>query len=190
VDTLVSIKKRDTRRTFFTIQRYGDDIPETVIELHSDGRLDAVGNRQEVEIDETCPAILEAMGDAEITREEILERVERKRSVVLKALTKLCDEEKIERGGSGKKGDPFSYKKNSVFPFPDTIGNGGTESEAASNPAPHKDLFRSRDFSKTHSVPGAIESGWEDLPCTRRFRSGGPRTAGFKHGEWTANPRR
>src|SRR6185503_1991404 len=31
VDTLVQIKKHDKRRAFFTIQRYGDDIGETVI---------------------------------------------------------------------------------------------------------------------------------------------------------------
>ena len=163
VDTLVSIKKRDTRRTFFTIQRYGDDVAETVIELHADGRLDAIGNRLEVEIEETCPAILDALGEAETTRDEILERVERKRSVVLKALARLCDEKKIERSGGGKKGDPFSYKKISVFPFPDTIGNGGTESKTPSNPASQNDLFRSRDFSDIDSVPGANESSWEDL---------------------------
>lgn len=161
VDTLVSIKKRETRRSFFTIQRYGDDTAETVIELHPDGRLDAIGNRQEVEIEETCPAILEAIGDAVTTRDEILDRVERKRSVVLKALAKLCDEKRVERSGSGKKGEPFTYKKISVFPFPDTTGNGGTESETASNSTSNKDLFRSRDFSEIDSVPGANENGWE-----------------------------
>lgn len=146
VDTLVSIKKRNSQRTFFTIQRYGGDIPETVIELHSDGRLDAVGNRQEVEIEEVYPAILEAMGDAEITRDDILERVERKRTVVLNALAKLCDDKRIERKGSGKKGDPFIYK-NSVFPFPDTIGNGGTESKPPPKSPSQNELFRSRDIA-------------------------------------------
>lgn len=163
VDTLVSIKKRESRRSFFTIQRYGDDIPETVIALHADGRLDAIGNRQEVEIEETCPALLETLGDAEMMRDDILERVERKRSVVLKALARLCDEKKIARSGSGKKGDPFSYKKIPVFPFPSTTGNGGTESETASNPVSRNALFRSRDFSKTDSVPGASDDGWESL---------------------------
>ena len=157
----MSIKKRETRRSFFTIQRYGDDIPETVIELHADGRLDAIGNRQEVEIEETCPAILEAIGDAVTTRDEILERIERKRSVVLKALAKLCDDKRVERSGSGKKGEPFTYKRISVFPFPHTTGNGGTESKTASKSTSNKDLFRSRDFPEMDSIPGANEKGWE-----------------------------
>ena len=59
VDTLVQIKKRDKRRTFFTIQRYGEDIPETVIELKADGALEAAGTRQEVELEETIPLVVE-----------------------------------------------------------------------------------------------------------------------------------
>lgn len=51
VDTLIQMKKRDRRRTFFTIQRYGDDLSETVVELTPDGVLEAAGTRQEVELD-------------------------------------------------------------------------------------------------------------------------------------------
>jgi len=153
VDTLVSIKKREHRRTFFTIQRYGEDTPETVIELTPQGGLAATGTRQDVDVADTMPAILEVLSDGELAREDILDRVEHKRSLVLKALAKLCDEKRIERTGTGKKGDPYVYKKNSVFPFPDTIGNGGTESKSPSNSASPKDLFRSRDFSEFDSVP-------------------------------------
>jgi hypothetical protein len=153
VDTLVSIKKREGRRTFFTIQRYGENLPETVIELTNTGGLEAIGSRQDVDVADAMPAILEVLGDGELARDEILDRAERKRSVVLRALAKLCDEKKIERSGTGKKGDPFAYKKIPVFPFPDTLGNGGTEMKTASNPANQKTLFRSRDFSKMDSVP-------------------------------------
>ena len=110
--------------------------------MYPDGRLDAIGNRQEVEIEEVCPAILEAMGNAVTTRDDILERVERKRSVVVKALAKLYEEKRIERSGSGKKRDPFTYKRISVFPFPDTNGNSGTESSIAAKSASNNDLFR------------------------------------------------
>ena len=61
VDTSINIKKHDKRRTFFTIQRYGDDIEETVIVLREDGSLDATGTRQEVEIEEAEPLVLEAL---------------------------------------------------------------------------------------------------------------------------------
>ena len=81
--------------------------------------------------------------------------------MVVKALAKLCDEKRIKRSGSGKKGEPFTYKRISVFPFPDTNGNGGTESETASKPVSNKDLFRSRDFPELDSVPGVNENGWE-----------------------------
>jgi putative DNA primase/helicase len=164
VDTLVSIKKHDTRRTFFTLQRYGDDIPETVIDLHQNGQLDALGSRNDVEIEEACRTILKVLGNEEMTREEVLDRVEQKRSVVLKALARLRDEKEIERRGSGKRGDPFTFKKVSVFPFPIALGNGGTETKNTCNPASPNDLFRSQEISKKDSVPGEGEDGWEDLP--------------------------
>ena len=65
VDTSIHIKKRDKRRTFFTIQRYGEDIEETVIELQEDGSLEAVG--PEVEIEEAKPLVLAALKDSEPT---------------------------------------------------------------------------------------------------------------------------
>jgi hypothetical protein len=81
--------------------------------------------------------------------------------VVLKALAKLWDEKRIERSGSGKKGEPFTYERNSVLPFPDTTGNGGTESEIESNSKSNKGLFRTRDFPEMDPVPGTNENGWE-----------------------------
>jgi len=56
VDTSIHIKKREKRRTLFSIQRYGQDFPETVITLKEDGSLEATGSREEVEIQETLPA--------------------------------------------------------------------------------------------------------------------------------------
>jgi putative DNA primase/helicase len=164
VDTLVSIKKHDIRRTFSTSQRYGADIPEIVIDLHDDGNISALGSRNDLEIDGACRAILKALGNEELTRDEVLDRVEQKRVVVVKALARLCDEKEIERGGTGKKRDPYTFKKISVFPFPDTLGNGGTEFFAASNPSSPNDLFRSQEIPKKDSVPDEGEEGWETLP--------------------------
>jgi phage/plasmid primase-like uncharacterized protein len=164
VDTLVSIKKRDGRRSFFTIQRYGDDISETVIELHPDGSLDDIGNRQDVEIDEMCPVILDVLGHSEMTTDEIVERVDRKRALVLKAVAKLYANKKLIRNGSGKKRDPYRYKKDSVFPFPNTDENGGTESTSASNPPSQNALFGSQEVSEIDSVPASSETSWETLP--------------------------
>jgi len=51
VDTSIHIKKREKRRTFFTIQRYGTDIPETVLTLQAYGSLEATGSREEGEVE-------------------------------------------------------------------------------------------------------------------------------------------
>jgi len=109
VDTSIHIKKRNTdSRVFSTIQRYGTDIPPTVIAL-KDGCLVMEGSREEVEIHETMPLILEALGGGPLTEKEVGEQVERNRNLISKALRKLVEQKGIERAGSGKRGDPFRY---------------------------------------------------------------------------------
>lgn len=110
VDTSIHIKKREQRRTFFTIQRYGEDIPETVISLRPDGSLEAMGSRQEVEITETMPLILDALAEP-LTEKGIWQRIERDHSLIAKALRLLVAQEKVERTGTGKRGDPYIYRK-------------------------------------------------------------------------------
>jgi len=151
VDTSIIIKKRDQRRTFFTIQRYGVDIEKTVLELDQTGALRALGSKAEVDVNETSALVLEALQGGPLNRDEILDRIERNRSIIIKTIARLFDEKKITREGTGKKGDPFIYK-NSVLPFPGTIENGKTESFSASNSAPQKELFRSGRFQNFATV--------------------------------------
>jgi AAA domain len=127
VDTLVSIKKRDKRRTFFTIQRYGDDIPETVVELKADGALESAGSRQEVELEETIPLVLEACEPVALTEKEIWERIEKKHDIVSKAIRAAVDRGKLNRTGGGKKNDPYFYGKILSFSPQDTMGRAGRE---------------------------------------------------------------
>ena len=139
VDTSIHIKKREKRRTFFTIQRYGDDTEETVIELREDGSLEAKGTRQEVEIEETKPLVSTALENGEsLTIIDLYERVEKSKSLVSKAVAFLVDAKKIFRSGSGKKNDPYKY---SSLPPSDTNGGGKEESKTASKPAESKGLF-------------------------------------------------
>lgn len=128
MDTLVQIKKRDKRRTFFTIQRYGEDIPETVIELKAGGALEAAGTRQEVELDETIPLVLDACEQAPLTEKEIWERIEKKHDIASKAIRGAVDRGKLNRTGGGKKSDPYPYGILSFSPQ-DTMGGAGRESE-------------------------------------------------------------
>jgi hypothetical protein len=122
VDTSIHIKKRDKRRTFFTIQRYGEDTPETVIQLTEDGSLESIGSREEVEVEETEPLILAALKDGEsLAVNDLCEMVEKRKTLILKALGLLIEKKQLQKSGSGKKGDPYKY---SVLVFPNTNGNG------------------------------------------------------------------
>lgn len=47
VDTAIILKNRDQGRTFSTIQRYGGNIPETVLTLNSDSSLTTEGTLEE-----------------------------------------------------------------------------------------------------------------------------------------------
>jgi hypothetical protein len=174
VDTSIHIKKREKRRTFFTIQRYGEDTPETVIDLKPDGGLEAVGSKQEVEIEETSPLVLEALKDERLTEKEIWDRVEKKHDITAKALRVLVDRGQVNRSGSGKKGDPYRYEKCSPFSPQDTMGRAGRESEIINKPlklkeecSPQnldlnssKDGSTGREFSIEESSSG---DGWEDI---------------------------
>jgi hypothetical protein len=125
VDTLIQIKKREQRRTFFTIQRYGEDIPETVIELKPGGALEAAGTRQEVELEETIPLVLDACGQGSLPEKEIWERIEKKHDVVSRAIRVAVERGKLSRTGGGKKNDPYLYGKILSFSPQDTIGRRG-----------------------------------------------------------------
>ncbi|NWF91927.1 MAG: AAA family ATPase [Syntrophaceae bacterium] len=127
VDTSIHIKKRERRRSFFTIQRYGEDVPETVIDLLPDGSLEVAGRREEVEIGETLPLILEALDEGPLTINEIWERVEKRHDLVSKGVKMLVENGQVSRSGDGKKGNPFVYEKNPFFPSPIYMREGGKE---------------------------------------------------------------
>jgi hypothetical protein len=113
VDTSIHIKKRNPgSRVFSTIQRYGVDIPQTVISL-KDGLLVVDGVREEVEIGETMPLILAALGEGPLAEKDIWAKVEKDHSRVSSALRKLVEQEAVIRTGTGKRGNPFIYEKGS-----------------------------------------------------------------------------
>ena len=156
VDTSIHIKKREKRRTFFTIQRYGTDTPETVLTLTLDGRLEATGSREEVEVDETIPPILEALEQGPQTINEIWNGIERRHELVTKALHGLLEQGKIKRTGSGKKGDPYRYEKIPIFPSPVYIGEGGKEFKNEDNAKESLRNFFPHDSQKNEEVREGI----------------------------------
>jgi len=143
VDTSIHIKKRDKRRTFFTIQRYGEDTPETVIELREDGSLEATGSRQDVEIEEVKPLILAAVKTETLAKTEIYERIEKGKTIVSKAVDLLVETGQLNRSGTGKRND--AYKYSALLPSDTNEGN-RAETKTASNPVESKGLFCPGDF--------------------------------------------
>ncbi len=170
VDTSIQIKKREKRRTFFTIQRYGEDVPETVIELQEDGSLEAIGTRQDVEVDETLEPIIEALkkgGTMGLT--ELHEALEKSRNIVSKAVNLLIEKRLIEKSGSGKKNDPYKY---SVLLYSDTTEYSNTESKSIDNPAESKEECCIGDFDlfsfKTRSSNTAFLDPKTDPKTTQK----------------------
>jgi AAA domain/Bifunctional DNA primase/polymerase, N-terminal/Primase C terminal 1 (PriCT-1) len=178
VDTSIIIKKQDKRRTFFTIQRYGEDTPETVIELKLDGSLEAVGSRQEVEIEETIPEILEALEDGALTEKEIWGRIERNHDVTAKALRVLVERERVNRSGNGKRGDPYRYEKILSFSPQGTMGRAGRESENRQKALQLKEEFYPRNCDLNSLKDGSsgreflIQAVLDEFPGAKVIRGG------------------
>ncbi len=114
VDCHIQMRKRDNGRTVSTTQRYGEDIPETVIELDKEtGIVTAQGDLQSFVLKRAKVEILKAIGDGEERNEQqIKEFIEGfSQGVISKALRELVDEKELNRKGEGKKGNPFLYSK-------------------------------------------------------------------------------
>lgn len=117
VDCHIQMRKRERGRTILTTNRYGEDLPETVIELDKEtGIITAQGDLQAVVLTETKDAILEKLSDTEeLTEADIKERVGTK-GIVSQAIRELLDERKLFRYGEGKRGNPYVYRKNPKNP--------------------------------------------------------------------------
>jgi hypothetical protein len=112
VDTLLTMKKREKVRTLETIQRYGEDLPETMVNFDPKTGLITPGDDMEaVQLYKCKLAVLESVGDEELKEADIKERVGGSAGLVSKAIRSLCEEGLMERTGSGTKGDPYLYKR-------------------------------------------------------------------------------
>jgi putative DNA primase/helicase len=113
VCTLIHLKRTDSIRSIQTVQRIAQDLPETVLEFDSEThtlalgvpKLDALVQTVATEIEEFLRA-----GDAAKCEPEIMEAVEGKTGVKRKALRQLVEAGRVQREGSGRRGDPFRYR--------------------------------------------------------------------------------
>jgi putative DNA primase/helicase len=113
VCTLVLLKRAESVRTIQSVQRIGQDMPETVLQFDIESRSLALGaQKAQADVQAIAEAILKYLKTANEpkTEFEIDEAVEGKTGIKRKALRVLVGQEKITREGGGRKGNPFKYQ--------------------------------------------------------------------------------
>lgn len=106
------MKRHEEYRTICSIQRYGEDLPETTLHYDKVSRTIEIGKPKfEEDINSLKVAIMEFLSSQSepVVRPVIMEEVEGRQSVKYKALLKLVEKGKVSREGKGGKGDPFKY---------------------------------------------------------------------------------
>jgi len=131
VDTLLTMRKREKARTVESTQRYGEDLPETIIHLEPEtGIVTAAGDMKTFSLNERKRAVLDVMGADPLPESAIKELVGGTNGGhTSKAIRTLFDEGKLTRTGGGKKGDPFLYQMARRTDFGSTYFEGPESQE-------------------------------------------------------------
>jgi hypothetical protein len=119
-------------RTIQTVQRIGQEFPESVLEFNPETRTLSLGTKKsEADVQGVEVAILECLEAFEGTKTEpeIGEAVEGKTTLKRKALRQLVEAGKITRDGRGTRGDPFRYR----FAFSCSQHKAGTREQESGN---------------------------------------------------------
>lgn len=114
VSTLLVLKRVECYRTLQTVQRIGNDLPETVLAFDFVTRTLSLGtSKVEIERADAEKHILEYLeGTSEPqTQQQIRENVEGQTKMIRAALTSLTQSGKLQLSGTGKRGNPFLYEK-------------------------------------------------------------------------------
>ncbi len=150
VDTALLMRRhQDGTRTIETIQRYGDDLPESVIVLDEQtGTVTLAGTVAERKQAEAEAAILEAVKDAALTEPEIREATQMQATLCARAIRSLVDRGVLSRSGSGKRGDPYRYTASPGFSTNSTSSTFSTSSTSSTEPT---------QFSTSSTQTGLVE---------------------------------
>jgi hypothetical protein len=118
VSTLLVMRRTETYRTLQTVQRIGEDLPETVLQFDpASKRLALGGSRELEEVRSVGEEILAALGSGSMTAQELSDSVEARTTFQRRALREMTESGQIQREGTGKRGDPYRYTKGcSAFP--------------------------------------------------------------------------
>ncbi len=127
VASLLVMRRKETYRTIETVQRRGEDLPETVLKFNPETKkLSLGGSSEAAEVQDTAEKILAWLGDGSWTEPEITDAVEGRTALLRQAIRGLVDDGRIARLGSGRKGDPYRYQV-SRFLVPTPIENNGNK---------------------------------------------------------------
>lgn len=119
VDTAL-ILKRDNhgQRVIYSEQRYGSDLEESVLDFDTVTRMSKIGgSKEEADIKKVADSICDFMSQqtTALTEKDIDDNITAKKGHKVKALRNLVTEGKVNREGSGGKGDPYKYSCSLVY---------------------------------------------------------------------------
>lgn len=160
-DTIIIVNRTDRYRTVSTIQRHGDDLPETVILLdEASGRVRLGGSKAQADHDRLQAELLEALARAEraLTREDWFELVEARRAELTKALRALEAGNKILRSGAGTRNSPYRYTSVSCSLVPSIDRE--QETNLSLSPTNTEENSCSRVPTQETPVPNDEEDSW------------------------------
>ncbi len=152
VDTALLLRRTDRYRTLSSIQRYGSDLAETVLEFDPDRGLLSLGpEKVQADAQRAGEAILEFLREAVGPQgeAEIMNAVDGRQATKRRALRELVKAGSVSRNGGGRRGDPYAYQlaqtlnptlttvdERLAYPrTQDTVGTRVRESEKRTHPA-------------------------------------------------------
>ena len=116
VDTAISLRREKgaAHRTIYSVNRYGEDLAETFAMLDADtGRVTLGTTKAEAAVRGIEDAILDCVASRSgpVAHQEILDcgEVCGARAKVLRTLVSLVNGGRLQRAGTGRRGDPHSY---------------------------------------------------------------------------------
>jgi hypothetical protein len=118
VDTALLLRRRESGRVASSIQRYGVDLPPTLLAFDAETGIVGAGPPvAEAELAQAAEGVLEAVKDGPITEAQVREMVGGNTGLVGKAIRKLVTEGTLARHGEGRRGDPYLYGLPGSFSF-------------------------------------------------------------------------
>jgi predicted transcriptional regulator len=120
VDTVIAMRKRDSLRVVSSIQRYGEDMPETTLAFDvPTGIVTEGGLLEHAVLVDAAERLLGVLESGALSEAEIRDGVDGDNTAIGKALRALVKMGWLTRDGGGKKGDPYRYSPSENTPHGD-----------------------------------------------------------------------